>query len=216
MLFSKRRGVIAVHHREPQAEVALTLGELGSALREVNRFDEAKYAYREALDILRVTQAQPSRDYVLTYGLLGKLELDRGHSAEAMRILNESLQLTRATQGPRHSDAAEILVAIGSTCRCMSDLGRAERAVREAQEIYRAATPELAPDRVAADNAMGEVLLLQHRFDEAGIVLERTLAARQQLFGSKGIPISETLNLLAGVRSGQERLEEDRRRCHLL
>jgi tetratricopeptide (TPR) repeat protein len=80
--------------------------------------------------------------------------------------------------------------------------------LHQAQRIYRVATPELNPHRLAADHAAGQALLLQQRFDEASALLERTLAARQQLFGPNSIPAAETLDVLARVRNGQGRLQE--------
>jgi DNA-binding winged helix-turn-helix (wHTH) protein/tetratricopeptide (TPR) repeat protein len=193
---------------EPQPEVALTLVALGGALRGVNRFDEARHAYREALDILDTTQVQPSRDFATTAGQLGNLEVEQGHFAQGMQILDASLQQLRSIQGSYHSDTARILVGISHACQCTGDMNRAEQALHEAQRIYRVSTPELNPHRLAADHAAGQSLLLRQRFDEAALILERTLAGRHQLFGPSGIPVAETLDLLGRVRNGQGRLRE--------
>jgi tetratricopeptide (TPR) repeat protein len=194
--------------KQPHPQTALTLAELGETLRSLNRPRDARHAYRDALDILRVTQPQPSRDFAATFGQLGSLEVEQGGFTEGLRMLSTSLQQMQEVQGLYHSDTAGLLLKIGRACQCMSDLGGAAQALYRARQIYGVSTPELNPSRLAADNAAGQLLLQQQRFDEAALILERTLAARRQLFGPSGIAVAETLNLLASVRNGQRRLEE--------
>lgn len=193
---------------EPHPQAAATLDALGAALRSVHRFEDARRAHLQALDILRTVGAGQSRDFAATYGQLGTLEVERGRFAEGLRLLETSLRQMRDLQGTHHSDTARILVDIGRACQCSGDIGGASQALHEAQRIYRIATPELNPHRLAAEQAAGQGLLLQQRFDEASIILERTLAARQQLFGPNSIPVAETLDVLGRVRNGQGRLEE--------
>jgi len=192
----------------PPPETAATLTTLGEALQSMNRFQEARHTYREALDILRVTHYEPSRDFAATFGRLGTLDVAQGRFTQGLATLDASLLQMRETQGLYHTDTAGVLVDISHACQCMGNLTRADQALQEAQRIYRSSTAQMSPDRLTADNAAGQILLAQQRFDEASLVLERTLAARRQLYGLRGVAIAETLNLLASVRNGQGRLEE--------
>lgn len=192
----------------PRPETAATLAMLGEALQSMNRFQEAGRAYREALDILQITHREPSRDYAATFGRLATLDIVQGNYTQGLGMLDASLQQMREAQGLYHTDTAGILVDISRACQCLGNLGRADQVLQQAQRIYHGSTAQLNPDRLAADNTAGQILLAQQRFDAASLVLERTLAARRQVYGARGIPVAETLNLLASVRNGQGRLQQ--------
>ena len=85
------------------------------------------------------------------------------------------------------------------------DFAGAERAAREAVEIYQS-VPEHHPDRVMADYYLADILFYRGQIDEAAALFERALAAQRRLYGSVNSTVADTLASLAQVRLAQKNI----------
>src|SRR5690606_30748912 len=133
-------------------------------------------ALTEALAISQESGAAETLMGAQLLANVGQLELSRGNLEQANKFLGRSLELTRELAGPRHPAVATVLLDISNVRTWMDDVQGAERAAREAVNIYRQTVHERHPHRVMADYHLARVLNLQGRTKEAAELYESTLA----------------------------------------
>ena len=103
-------GLVAEMEREGRQEehqTALYLMNLGAALRECGRDDEAEAAYLRALGILRQQGWEDQRTLAFILDALAALSLRRGHLAEAADRVRESVKLAEAFLAQASAIASE-------------------------------------------------------------------------------------------------------------
>jgi eukaryotic-like serine/threonine-protein kinase len=193
------------------AQTGSILTEMAIALRQQGRFEDADRALTEAVQISKSTGAEKTLSGAQLLASLGQLELSRGNIEQANHYLAESLEQTREITGPNDAQVATILLDISNVRSWMDDIDGAERAAREAVNIYKATVDERHPDRVMADYLLARVLNLQGRTDDAADLYESTLTAQRLLFGEESAKVSDTTTELAQVRMNQGRLADAER-----
>jgi eukaryotic-like serine/threonine-protein kinase len=187
---------------------ASVLTELAISYREVGRFDDANRAFEEGLAISRRLKQEKSKYSARLLTDLGRLEMWRGQVDKAAQHFEAGLAMTQALDGSRSLEAGSILADLASIHLWRDDLAGAEKLAREAVAIYRDKAPELHPDRITADFALGEVLFYRGQQDAAAELLESVLSARRKLYAATSSRIADVLIMLAQVRHQQRHLQQ--------
>ena len=182
-------------------ETASTLIELAIAQREAGSFEDSDRHFKEAQRMMyALGDTHPeARAKLLTE--TGKLQTATSQFAQALESFNAALALMRTVKGPRDPEVGGILGEIANIYTWTDDYAHAEAAARQAVDIFRDVA-ELHPDRVKADQILGEILFLQGRIEQAGVIFERTLSAQRLLYKSNS-KVAETLASMAQVRLAQ-------------
>ncbi|HVR95504.1 MAG TPA: CHAT domain-containing protein [Thermoanaerobaculia bacterium] len=121
------RGALALRTSKTHGRAA-TLSALGVAYRQLDRLDDARRAYAEALSIFR--SLDDTREQARTLGNLGWLEIDAGRDTAALDDLDRALGLFRALDAP--ADMARILEGKARVLRRRDDLEAASGLMEEA------------------------------------------------------------------------------------
>lgn len=192
--------------RKLQTSDESTLGsvitEIAVALSQAGRIEESDRYFTEALQISQQSKNQRSQSHAQLLVELGRLEKMRSHTTQALEHINAGLRLMREIKGPSDPEVGAILAEISNILVWSDDMAGAEKAAREAVEIYKS-VPPFHPDRVMADYCLADILFYRGRVDEAAPLFERTLAAQRQLYGSANSTVAGTLASLAQVRLAQ-------------
>ncbi|MDY0067329.1 MAG: protein kinase [Steroidobacteraceae bacterium] len=189
------------------AGVASIVTELAIALREEGRIDESDRYFSEAQAISARLQEDRSEAHAELLVDLARLEKVRGHTPQALEYAAQALELMRALKGPSEPAIGAILAEMANIMVWADDLAGAERAAREAVEIYQS-VPDHHPDRVMADYVLGDILFYRGRIDDAAVLFERALAAQRRLYGSVNNTVADTLASLAQVRIAQNKFTD--------
>jgi eukaryotic-like serine/threonine-protein kinase len=182
--------------------VADSLDGLGRALQwQAWQTDQAEPLFQEALSIrtnLLGAEHPKVADSLLN---LGYLRLWQSRSADAERCFRQSLAIRRKT-GANDLDVARTLSALSYVLCVSGQYAEAEGAVREALAIQ-ARLPGPEPiwvwDADQAQVRLGTALYLQHKLDEAEVVLRQAVAWYRKALGMDHPYIYEALRVLSRV-----------------
>jgi eukaryotic-like serine/threonine-protein kinase len=209
----------AIPHLEEAAAIQRNLGlkdvlaasiltQLAISYREAGRFDDAMRAFDQALAMSQSLKEGNTKYRARLLEQLGQLELWRSNPVKAEEQFKAALAIARQVDGARSLEVASILNNLAIIRLWVDDPIGAEQLSREAVSIYHSTTPELYPDRVAADNVLGDALLLQERAAEASAIFETVLKARRQLYSERNVRVAEALVSMSDAMRGQGRTAE--------
>ena len=184
------------------------MAELAATLRMLGDFDASTKVIREAMALCDQIDQQKTNTYATLLLNRGRLEHQRGDIVSARRSFEQSLALTRQVRGPNDQEVAVVLLELSTVFMWMDDTPAVERVTRQAVDIFRLTLPDLHPDRVLAETRLGEVLLMQYRFDEASGLFENALEKQRVLFGTNSRQVAEVLDSLSQIRRAQGQLAE--------
>jgi tetratricopeptide (TPR) repeat protein len=190
-----------------EATIGSIVTEIAIAMREQGRMEESDRYFSEALEISRRSTDHRSEAHAQLLVNLGRLEKLRSNTEEALGKLTEALQLMREIKGPEDPEVGGILAEMSNILVWSDDLEGAERAARQAVEIYKA-VHESHPDRIMADYYLADILFYRGRIDDAAALFESALAAQRRIYGSANSTVADTLASLAQVRIAQNNLGE--------
>jgi eukaryotic-like serine/threonine-protein kinase len=189
------------------ASIGSIVTEIAIALREGGRIEDSDRYFSEALEISQHSKNEQSAVYAQLLADLGRLERLRSNVKQALLHFNEALQLMRVVKGPKDPEVGAVLIEISNIRMWSDDLEGAERAAREAVDIYKA-VPEFHPDRVMAEYHLGDVLLYRGLVDDAASHFERALKAQRRIYGPVNNAVADTLGSLGQVRAAQNKPKE--------
>ncbi len=203
----------AVHLRKQisgggDAATADVMADLAVSMREDGDVLGSETVLAEATSILERLNQKRSTTYARVLANRGRAEMRLGKPDAARKYFDESLALRRELSGPRDPEVAEVLVELSGLFIWKDELGAAERAAREAVDIYTTARPKLHPDRVYAQVQLGEVLRQQKRMDESFLVFDEALSATRKVYGEEDRRVADVLDSLAKIRQSQHQLAE--------
>jgi serine/threonine protein kinase/Flp pilus assembly protein TadD len=191
------------------AKVASVLAELAIALRQIGDLDGAESALQRALQLSKEQGGnQRTASYAMLLTNLGRVELQAGRTAAAQGHFEQSLRLNRELLGSHHPEVANLHMELASVYLWKEEFEAAERAARQAVNIYHSTVHELHPDRVLADVRLAETLQAQNKLSEAAPLFEMTLQAQRRLYGEKSRQVADILDSLATVKRSQGLLDE--------
>jgi eukaryotic-like serine/threonine-protein kinase len=189
-------------------KTAVVLIELSIALRAIGDLQRADALLREGLAILHQHRTERSDTYAKLILNVGRIQFLAGNLKEARKNFEESLTLYRELSGPSSPEVGGVLSQLSGVLLWQEDLPGAERAARQALEIFTATRPAAHPERVLVESRLGEILLLQKRINEAAPIFEQTLAAQRQLYGPHSEQVARVLDSLSQIRTAQGNLAE--------
>jgi eukaryotic-like serine/threonine-protein kinase len=196
-----------VHDTDGSATVT-ALAELAVTLRQSGDVEGSARALKEATALVHEHKLEKSMAYARLLANYGRLELDAGNLMAARHHFEQSLQLTREVLGPQDQEVAVVLIELARAFQWSDNLQAAERAAREAVNIFEVTVQPMHPDRVLAETRLGEVLHLQNRINDAAPLFLNSLEKQTQLYGKDSRQVADVLDSLSRIRRSQGMLEE--------
>lgn len=190
------------------SKTASLLIDLAISLRSIGDLSRADHVLGQALAISQSHRTEKSQTYARLLLNLGRVQLNAGNLSEARANFEKSIALGRELGGSMNPEVASGLRELSSVFMWNDELPAAERSIREALQIFNATRPRGHPDLALAELKLGEVLMLEGRFDEAAPMFESGLTAQTQLYGSNSLKVADVLESLSNVRRGQGSLAE--------
>jgi tetratricopeptide (TPR) repeat protein len=169
--------------RNPGAVLALT--RLATGYQRLERYDEARAALDDAVDIVERELSPLHPDVGITHFTLGNLLRAQGHSEDALLHLRRALRVFEQSLGPDHSNVIATLNAIGLTQKALGRRDEARRVFERALDIVKRVN--------AGDDALHHPLnnnlgLLAHddgNNEAAAAYFEQALEAKKRALGEK-------------------------------
>ena len=186
---------------------ARLMTELAVSTRDISDLPGADRLLQQASAVLHRLGKERSNLYLRVLINRGRLEQRYGRPAAAKEYFDESLVLAQELMGPGTVAVAEVLVEQSFALNWLNDVPGAERAARQAIDIY-GTLPKLHPDRVFAVAALGEILREQHKFAEAASVFNEVLSAYRKIYGQNHHRTADALDSLARIALAQHRFVE--------
>jgi eukaryotic-like serine/threonine-protein kinase len=190
---------------------AAAMAELAITLRQTDDLEGSDRLLKEAMAILHQRHEERSTTYATLLSNRAQVEISSGNMDLAQKYYEQSLALTRELLGPNAKEAADLLSAQSRLYMWGDNLRAAEKAAREAIDIFKLTVPELYPDRVLAQTILGEALYLQDRINEASLLFEKSLEQQRLLFGQNSGQVADILDSLSKIRTAQGLLEDAER-----
>ncbi|NDJ75114.1 MAG: tetratricopeptide repeat protein, partial [Chloroflexi bacterium] len=196
--------VAALEHQPAQLlarDRAKTLRNLGRAYAGLERYDEARDVWTEALELSQELPDESPQEIALTHHAIGEAYRSQGHYRDAEMSLREALH--------HHSDGnlaqAETLRALGQT---MHAAGRPEAAIqplKDALDIEKAQSPQSNARLVNTLRLLADAQESRHdlsaavaRHHEALVYMDRR---------TQPVPYADTLRTLGRLYHAQEEFE---------
>ncbi len=166
----------------PDRGIAISLNNLAVLLQNTGRLDEAEELLRESLAMRRELFGPKGAGVAPALNNLGfLLELQKRHG-EAEETFREALEIVHDKLGEEHFAAANVLRNLAVVQLSQGDAEAAEASARQAVEIMR---DTYGHWRVAdAESVLGQCLVEQGRYEEAGVLLERSFPLLRDIKGS--------------------------------
>ncbi len=137
-------------------KVAQSLFELGNALTQAGRLDEARTQHDRALALWERTRGKDHPDVAFALTSLGQLDLQQGHANEAVERLERALKL-RGGRGLDPQLLAQTQFALARALHAVDDRPRARELAAKARDAFKTGKPP-SPDRAAEiDSWLAEV-----------------------------------------------------------
>ena len=182
--------------------------DFSAALRQSGDLHRAQQVLVDADHLARRSGLQRSTGYAALLLNRGRVYLEEGRIPDARADLEVSLHLYEELNGARSAHVAEVLGDLAMIHLWTDDLRQAEKAARQAIEIFEVTVPSMYPDRVTTEMNLAEALYLQNRLEEAASILVEALRKNTELFGGNSLAVASALDRLAFVRHSQRRLNE--------
>ena len=154
--------------------LAIALNNLGVALRQLERFDEAEPVLREALAILRKVLGESHPLLVPLYNNLGGLLEGQAKYAEAKEHFSKSLSILREQLGSEHPREFFLYSRVQSMRFKLGEEEAAERDLRQALKRARVTLGQNHRWIGLAEGVLGAELMRQSRYPEAEPLLKES------------------------------------------
>jgi tetratricopeptide (TPR) repeat protein len=152
----------AQHPATAHAETAVA-----QALTFQNRFDEAAPLLQDALAIQEHVFGNVHTEVAQVLNTLGALEIKRGHLDDAARDFIRMGDINRSLFGDRDFKVGIAVLNLGAVDFAKKDYQRAEFEFRDALSRFNEKLPPGHPYAAAAECRLGQVLVIEHKYQEA-------------------------------------------------
>ena len=188
------------------ADTATSAGDLGYTLRQLGRLDEAEQYYQLAVDARIAALGANHATTVHSWQRLARLVDQRGDYLRAASLMDKALEAGRIA----FDTGDPILVGwIGERAAMLHDGGDVARAEADYRAVLRAAGEGIVPadGQIAATalTGLGNLLVADGRFKEAGENYRRALAANERLHGPQDVTVAASLESLGRLMERQEK-----------
>jgi len=175
-----RRKQLGVH-----PEVAQSLNNLGSLMRDKGDFAEAERLYEESLGIVQQLQEPDHPNVALAMANLATVRVLRRDFEGAEKLTRDALAAQRARLGDRNETVAQTCNNLGSMLFMGRKYAAAADAFREALALRRDLFGPQHRLVTATQYNLGIVLKALDRYGEAKAVFEEALSSRQAELGER-------------------------------
>ncbi len=195
-------GLMTQADRPESLELASCLSQLGVALIQQGKLDDAEPPIRRAMEIDQRLLGPGHPDLAYDFDTLANLASYRGNYQEAAEYYQRAVDLQEKFLGP--NDLA-LSGALGELAWAQAELGHFDQALasaRRALDIRKSLPPD-HPDLATTENALGSILAMAGKYDEGSRHLQVSLEISLKKLGpdSPDVAVSEiNLGLLANQR----------------
>ncbi len=171
------RDALALRQRlgAAQGDVANSLANLGSLLRDAGRLTDAEPLLTQALEIRRALHGDRHHETLVSLNKLALLRRAQGQHAEARQLFEQYVAGARETLGAQHAHVAVGLTNLGLALYDEADYPQAEQCFRQAEALFRRTRGETHPQVAEALLNLGNALRMQGRGEEAAAECARAL-----------------------------------------
>jgi len=181
---------------------------LGSALTNLNRFDEAEATLKDAVAQWHAIAPQGSAEEADALHTLAIVYYARGDLDTAERLERESFDLARRVKAPENAHAVAMITTMAMVALQAGKLEAGESYAREAMAIAARVLSEDHPTAILAVNNWVTVLAAQNRRSEAVDILRRIAKIEEKRFGPDYAGLAVTYNNLGRTLAILGRSEE--------
>lgn len=171
------------HLGDESAEVAESLGHLGTVLHRQGDLEGARRHHRQALAIQQDTAGADSRQLVEVLTNLGWVEEEDANYQSARRHLERAVAIHDRLDGPEDASFARTLYMLASVHRRLDDYQHAVRLYVRALSVLE---QELGPDHINVARIVDGLAMTKHalgEYDEARQLYERSLRITKAQLG---------------------------------
>jgi tetratricopeptide (TPR) repeat protein len=180
-------------------EVAATMGNLGSAWRNLGEPGEARDLYQRALTIQEREYGPDHPEVAVTLGDLGNAWRNLGEPGEARDLYQRALTIQEREYGPDHPDVAATLNNLGNAWLHLGEPGKARDLYQRALTIQER---EYGPDHPEVAVTLGNLGNAWRKLGERGEardLYQRALTIQEREYGPDHPDVAATLNNLGNV-----------------
>lgn len=189
-------------------QIITGLRRLADVLELQGRYEEARAALLEALDLAAEDPSGNVQDTIAAQASLAVVESRRGRHEDAFRLQKEALAAARENFGLEHPLTLKLLSDLGVSYATRGELGHAERLFREVSHGREKILGPLHPDTLTARSNLALVLDMSERHDEAETLGSEVLTARREVLGNDHPDTIASLGNLATCLVSQGRYDE--------
>lgn len=167
------------------ADIALTMADLGATLKILGRESESIELFRRAVEIAEEVAGPNHTTTASALTGLGHFLLAQRSVPDAERAFRRALEISEEAYGSPHPQTAFLRCFIG---RCLEVQSRPDEAreyyeegIAEATEIFGTGHPQIA----LYERRLGLLLLRQMRVEDAVAILEKCLLTLERQYGSR-------------------------------
>jgi len=182
---------------EPALKEAGRLTEVGDALFQQRRYQEAEELYRRALAIREQVLGPDHPGVATSLVRLSALYQTTGRYAEAEPRHQRALAILEKVRGPDHPAVAFNLHYLSGFCAITGRYAKAEPLLRHALAIYEKTWGPDHPSVAAGLNDLANLYTSTGRYAEAEPLLRRALAIQEKALGPDHPAVAAGLNSLA-------------------
>jgi tetratricopeptide (TPR) repeat protein len=192
-------------------QTARALEGLSNVLVRYGKAEEALPLSEEALRIAVGAAGEASLDAALAYANVAEAHRSLGHIERALPLFRKSRGLYEKQLGPDHPRVASLMSQEGILMLEDGKLATAEQLMTQALAALDRSCPKCYVERAIAENNLAVLRLRQKRYRDAGELLSRVIAVRENFTATPGQELAETIRLLAAVRQKEKRFEDAER-----
>lgn len=178
--------------------LAIALNGLGLVCKDLAKYDEARAAYRRALDLFGECDP-PNDDWIATiYHNLGGIEHAAGKYEDGEPFARRGLDLRRRIGAEDESVAAD-MAALAAILDARGNTDEAESLYREALAVFERDGATNAGEIAVNLNGLGALLAKRGRIDEAESLIARAVELKEGVLGARHPDVAVSLNNLGYV-----------------
>ncbi|MBX9939336.1 MAG: tetratricopeptide repeat protein [Candidatus Obscuribacterales bacterium] len=191
-----------------RVQEAITLNDLGTLYRDMDRYAEAEQVAKKAADILKAQYGSNHSFSAAATANLGQIYARQGRYDQALPIMKEALTAKEASVGPDHPMVATSLVGLAEIDLQQGKLDSAETLLDRALSIRKDKLGLETPDTAQVLELMGQVKIRRGAKSDAQRILQKALDIRESLLGSDNALTSKTKVLLAEALTAQANFDQ--------
>ncbi|MCE7972812.1 MAG: serine/threonine protein kinase [Leptolyngbya sp. PLA1] len=189
---------------EENEDTSRAWNDWGTALRALDRTDEAIRAHERALAIRRgLSRGEPSLEVAESLNNLAGVYLDRGDAETGERLIRESLLMREALLYPAHplvlQSNMNLATMLGTLGRLEEALPLFESALAGARDVYPARHPAIGH----MSHSLGTCYFRLNRLDAAARAFTEALSIREETLAPDALPLAITEASLGRVLAAQ-------------